>query len=180
MKLILDFDDTIFNTTEFKKYIFRVLEDHGVPEASSLYERSKNQGELFSLPVFLKNVGKSGLYLEIMSCCTKFVYAPMVAILELAGKDNCSIVTHGDSLFQKDKIARSGVGGMVKEVIVVSGSKKDIVESFAKNYPLEKIIFVDDKIDFLLDIDTCQYPNLHVIHFSKEKIKILEDEIFAG
>lgn len=177
MKLILDFDDTIFNTKAFKSHIFEVLETQGVSGADILYEKDREQGVLFSLVNFLKKLHNGDLYPSIMKDAKKYVNGGMLDILKSVSKDNCYIVTYGDDMFQRDKIRESGIESMVNKVFVVNGSKKKIVESLVNRFSSESVIFVDDKKKFLLDIDLDVHRNLQLFHFTYKKIDILKSEI---
>lgn len=177
MKILLDFDDTIFDTKAFKKHIFEVLKKNTVFNGEVLYEEGKKRGELFSLFLFLKKLNKENLYKEIMEYSKECVHKEISVLLSDYGKENCFIITYGDKNFQKEKIDYSGVMTMVQEVTVVSGSKKNTVEAYAKRFPYEKVLFIDDKKEFLDDVDTVKYKNLTCIHFADMSVKDLKQVI---
>ncbi len=179
MKIILDFDDTIFNTKAFKKHIFEVLKSEGVYNGEEIYEEGKKRGELFALRSYLIKLGKEFLYEELIQYSKECVSKEMLDFLNKYGKDNCFIVTHGDEVFQREKILYSGIINMVNEVFVVAGSKMAIVEKIAKKFQDEKVIFIDNKEEFLKDIDCATNKNLLLIHYKDSTVSELIERINA-
>lgn len=188
MKLIIDFDDVIFDTKSFKKSLFEILARSGAVNAQDLYEKERNKETPFSLLDFLHRIFSEQdacndqtskgniIYKEIMSGCKLFINEEMISFLKEIGKENCYVVTNGDMAFQMDKLARTGVDVLVKEICVVSGSKKEEVERLCVLFLQEKVIFVDDKVKFFDDIDMTLCNNLKTIIYDKTNLGTLKNE----
>ena len=187
MKLILDFDDTLFNNAKFKKHLFYIAQNYGITNVEELYTQSRSSETPFSLKNFLqKSLPESNIdntssveqmYEEIMSICETCVNKDVIDLVKNVGKNNCFLVTHGDDEFQKDKINMVMVRGYFSEVIIVPGSKKAIIESLCERYSSQVVIFVDDKIRFFEDIDMERCKNLKTVLFDNGGIKNLSKEI---
>lgn len=184
MKLILDFDDVLFKTSELKERFFATLERLGVKDAREKYHFERKNDRPFSLRLFLQRICKEEnipdadlLYREILFICRDLKNEEMMNIVNEVGKENCYIVTNGDEEYQKDKITLSGIGNAVQETIVVPGSKKEAVESVCRHFPEEDIIFVDDKELFFSDIDKEAVPNLKTILYDAVGLDNLMAEV---
>lgn len=189
MKLIVDFDDVLFDVSQLKERFFKVLKRHGVknPEDEYIFERKNDRP--FSLRLFLERICKEevlsetrveSMYQDIMSVCKDLKNIELLEVLKEVGKENCYIVTSGDKEFQMDKITRTEVDKIAEEVIVVPGSKKAIVESLCLRFPNEKVIFIDDKIKFFDDITMEKCPNLKTILFDTYGLLSVKQEIEEG
>lgn|SRR3989338_732094 len=182
MKLIFDFDDTIFkNTGPFKEKIFSTLEKAGVSrDISEPYYREVREFE-FSLKNFIAELFKregieknvEDVYEEIMSACKDCLNNDLVEIVKGASKENCYIVTNGESLYQKDKIERSGIAHLFSEIHTVPGSKKDVIEKICEQHIKEKIIFIDNSERFFADLDMERCKNLKTVLFDENGLKNL-------
>jgi FMN phosphatase YigB (HAD superfamily) len=189
MKLIVDFDDVLFKTSILKAKFFSVLADHGVKNAEEHYKYERTPERPFSLELFLKRICKEEnisdisaglLYEEIMEVCSECVNETMVQLLTDMGAENCFIVTNGDEEFQKEKLVRSGIYTLVREVTIVPGSKKEKVEAICAQFPDEEITFVDDKSRFFDDIDMEQCKNLKTVLFDENGFENLKAEMEAS
>lgn len=186
MKLILDFDDVIFNVGELKEKFFSVLEVKGFNNAREEYHLERKSDQPFSLKLFLIRVCKvkdvpsdeiDAMYEEIMSGIEHFKNEYLFQIIEEIGKENCYIVTSGDKEFQMDKITRVGVNNLVQEVFVVPNSKKEIMEELCTRFANEKVIFIDNKNKHTEEIDTNKFPNLKAILYNKIGLNTLKAEL---
>lgn len=188
MKLVVDFDDVVFDTASLKKATFSVLSEIGINNGEELYRSTRAFIQPFSLKQFLLlvcgEIGRSEdvnrLYELIMKDCQSFVNESMVSILKEIGKENCYIVTQSDEEYQKDKVTRTGLQDLVQEVIIVSGSKKEAIESLCAYFPSEEIIFVDDKQKFFDDIDMKKCKNLRTILYNENGLSALKSGIEAS
>jgi len=186
MILIVDFDDVLFDAAELKEKFFSVLEAHGVKNPRDHYTYERANDRPFSLRGFLNRVCKEEgvtvpteeLYEEIMSVCHELRNEELVTLMADVGKESTYIVTSGEEEFQRDKIARSGIGEHAKVIIVVPGSKKEAIENICKQFPNETVIFVDDKVKFFSDLDMAAHPNLKTILYTNHDVrKVVEEEI---
>ncbi len=187
MKVIFDFDDVIFNAKQFKRELFWVLESHGYVDVSQLYEKARSSGEPFSLRAFIKAIDGTlsedsfaSLYETIIQKSKHLVNEEIFRLMKSLGKDNCYIVTNGVEEFQLDKIRRSIGEDSYREVIVVSGDKREAITMLCKRHGDEEVIFVDDKIAFLNALDFEQCKNLKTVLFNEHGFGNLVAEIEAS
>ena len=184
MKLVVDFDDVLFDTKKLKDAFFAVLQQRGVRDPEGQYGFERKNDRPFSLKLFMGRIAEEeniddvdSMYEEVMSRCAEWRNDELIEVVQKAGKDNCYIVTSGDDEFQKDKIVRSDVGSFFREIIVVPGSKNRTIEALCALYPHEDVIFIDDKHRFFNDIamETC--PNLKTVLYNKHGLDNLRAEI---
>lgn len=156
MKLILDFDDTIFDTERFKKEkLFLCLEKQGV-SASNFEQNYKKYGAThptYDLSTHLKSlcrefniqIDTDSVIYEISKGLEEFVFPEYLEIIKKYGRENIFILTQGDLNFQQLKIKRSEVDKKVEQILIVRDSKKEKLDELALLWPNETIVFVDDK-----------------------------------
>src|SRR3989344_2468341 len=177
MKYIFDFDDVLFNNTkEFRIYMYACLEEAGVArsDAEAYYETVRTKE--FSLIDFISNLlsqsvseQKGGttteeIYGKIMSKCKDFINIELIEKVKTFGKDNCYIITNGERKFQEDKMARSGITPLFKEIHIVPGSKKEFIYTICNDNKDEEVFYFEDKIRFIEDVDLTKCHNLKVVH----------------
>ena len=184
MKVIFDFDDVIFDTARFKEFIFVAFERKGYTDVRSKYEVVRKNNQPFSLETFIAEVlndtkesTRKDLYEEAMSYCPQCINPHVHALMQKLGRENCYIVTNGIDDFQKDKIRRSIGEESVQEVIVVSGGKLEAVRDLCQKYSAEEVIFVDDKREFLHNLDMESCPNLKTVLFNEHGMENFMAEI---
>jgi FMN phosphatase YigB (HAD superfamily) len=186
MKYIFDFDDVLFNTKKFKERIYTSVEKVGISREveENYYQEFKKYA--FSLKKFLSSlfakekkeqVSIDAIYEEIMFDCKSFLNEDLIKIVQSLGVGNSLIVTSGDEEFQMDKIKRAGVEPLFSQIVVVPGSKKEVIEKICSENKNEKIIFVDDKVKFFEDIDMSKCPNLETILYDAQGFEKLKKEI---
>jgi FMN phosphatase YigB (HAD superfamily) len=187
MKLLMDFDDTVFNAGKFKQHLFYVAERYGVNDIELLYKQARERDTPFSLKKFLQEAMETAsvdkavvldqVYEEVMAVCDSCINEEVLQVVRSIGKSDCSMVTQGDREYQEDKIDRSGVREYFSQVIIVTRTKKDVVEEFCQRYPTQDIIFVDDKVKFFNDIDMEKCGNLKTVVFNEHGLENLTAEI---
>jgi FMN phosphatase YigB (HAD superfamily) len=183
MKFIFDFDDVLFNTKDLKRWMYTSLNNVGISfnVAEAYYE--KIRGGEFSLKNYLselvleQKIDVNQVYEEIMAKCPDFVNTELVNIIRKIGKENSYLVTYGEKEFNRAKVERSGLAPLFSEIHIVQGSKKEIIRDICERNKTEKIIFVDDKIKFIEDIDMAKCPNLKTILFNEQGLKKVIAEI---
>ena len=189
MKYIFDFDDVLFNNTrQFKPHMFALIAKAGVPrEAVEEYYEQVRQRE-FSLEEFIRSLFSSygiGLdrvnivYENILKESPKFINGKLLEAVHRIGKDNCYIVTNGDQKFQEDKIRYSGIEDFFVKahVRIVSGSKKEKIKEICEKNKGEEVVFIDDKRQFIDEINLKDFPNLTTIHYKEEEFQSLMHKI---
>lgn len=183
MKVILDFDDVLFNAKAFKELMFFYLEEKGARNARDVYKKMREMEEVFSMPEFLSQLfptqeEQDEVYKGIMTPAAWMANKEVLNIIQEVGKDNIFIVSHGNEAFQRDKIERAlGDSVLLSHVVVVPGSKADEVGRICAMYSNEDIIFVDDKVLFLNDLPVSDLPNLKTVLFNQHGIETLRAEI---
>lgn len=180
MKFIFDFDDVLFFTTRHRKeHMFVLLEKVGIPlaEIEEYYKKARLEGLLLKnmLAHFLasKRINQKKLYEEIMAENKNFINVALLETIKKLGKDNCFLITHGGTEFQKDKIKRTGVAPLFSKIIIIQGSKKEAVEKICAKHKDEKVIFIDDKVTCFEDLDFKKYPNLKTILYDEHGLEKL-------
>lgn len=183
MKLVLDFDDVLFKTKEMKEFFVRMLENKGVGRniTEQLYAKHRGTGIPFSLKRFLwtvsirediPEIGTHVFYEEILKACPLFTNQPVVKLVSSLGAENMYILTHGDEEYQMEKIIKTVGRHFAKEIIIVTGSKKEKLAAICDAHPDEEIIFVEDQEHVLKEIE--ERKNLTTILFDYQGISHLE------
>ncbi len=193
MKLILDFDDVLFKAGDLKEVIFNTLASYGLENVREFYDMARKSGEPFSLRRFLYHVcdykkaegmhplvDVDMIYEEIMRVCPDLGNQELALLVKSVGKDNCYIVTNGDEEFQRDKIRRAGMDTLVQEVYVVPGGKKEKIAEICKAFPLEEVIFTDDKNKFFIELNLEECRNLKTVIYNENGLENLKAEIEAS
>ncbi len=184
MKFIFDFDDMLFNTKQLKDRIFLCLDKVGVSYDKAEAYYKKVRGGEFSLKNFItelfnqekiKEIRMENVYEDIMSECLNFVNKELVDVVHELGKENCYLATYGEKEFQLDKIKRAGIFSLFSEIIVVPGSKKEIIYDICEKNKAEKILFIDNKIEFFEDLDMAKCPNLKTILYDEQGLEKLRE-----
>jgi FMN phosphatase YigB (HAD superfamily) len=186
MKFIFDFDDVLFNnTTQFKKQIFNVLVKNGVPEPVAMEYYAEVREKEFSLKKFIvflfaklniKNEVDQ-IYKSILMGCSKFLNTELIEEVKKMGKENCYLLTNGEFEFQQDKIKYAGILNLFDTIYIVPGTKKEIIHDICDNNSKEKIVFVEDRVKFIKDLDFVKYPNLKAILYDEQGLEKLKAEI---
>ena len=193
MKFIFDFDDVLFNNTkQFKPHMYVCLEKAGVPRTVSEEYYKEAREKEFSLKNFITILlahdplslkfqrGKEKVeevYEEIMRECKNFINVQLTEMVKKLGRNNCFIVTNGEKQFQEDKIKNSGIASLFSEIYIVPNSKKEIIYDICNGNKNEKIIFIEDKIKFIEDLDFKKCPNLKIILYDEQGLEKLKAEI---
>lgn len=177
MKLILDFDDVLMDTSLLKKKIASSLYDLGIPkEIADHYYEQRDKSVPFSFKSFLlsflkkekiESISPIDLYEKIMVICPDILNKEIVQVAKNIGKANSIIVTNGDKDYQMDKIKKSGIETLFSEIHITNGSKKDVVEDICLRNLNEKVIFVDNKIEFFNDLDMGRCKNLKTLLYDE-------------
>ncbi len=180
MKYIFDFDDVLFNTTKrSKEYLYPLMENLGILHKDIEIYYKKKRKENFSLIDFLDHFHlEPKLYQQIMQDSIKFANLELIEIVKKLGKENCSMVTYGDKVFQLDKIKSIGIEDLFAEIIVATeDDKKEFIEKICLKFKHEKVLFIDDKQEYFDRLDLKKCPNLKTILFDEQGLEKLKLEI---
>ncbi|MDP9249664.1 MAG: hypothetical protein M3M85_04130, partial [bacterium] len=138
----------------------------------------KEKGSGFSLKRMLKHFSlHAGLHDEIMKENPAFVNKEVFEFLKTLEPKDCYVVTCGDEEFQKEKVRSAGLEPFFSEIIVVPGSKKEVVERICGQFPNEPVVFIDDRQYYFDDLDSEKYPNLKTVLYTGQTAQQLQQEI---
>lgn len=188
MKLIFDYDDVIVDSSKIKAALFKVLADRGFPNAARDYALWRSSGKVFSYRDFLVSVDSSlgfpenkelqdSLYNNIIAVSGSSVKPEILEIMKRYRPENCYIVTNGTEEDQMQKIRESIGEDSVRQIYVVSGSKRDVIKEICLRHKDEEVIFIDDKAHYLNDIHGEGYENLKTVLFNEHGLENLKAEI---
>ncbi|MCK5413115.1 MAG: hypothetical protein KAI57_01940 [Candidatus Pacebacteria bacterium] len=157
MKIILDFDDTIFNTFRVMQEFRKIFNRLGFTDDEfwSAYQQCKNNINDFNPDIFLdiigkirpcdKNKAKEGMQ-NLTEKFSNYIFSDFFCFLNIAKKEELILLSHGLSDFQKNKIEKSGIIPYFSEVIITSRDKAEDIEEIKNKYN-EKLIFIEDKAE---------------------------------
>lgn len=154
MNYYLDFDYTLFDTYNFRKGLYEILEANGfnqthlslTPEYNTNGNKLLNIKELFinlansrNIPIdnFLKPLE------ELYARCAEFVYDDTIEFLKYlkSNKHNIHILTWGDRKFQEEKVLSSKLDKYIDGIIYAENLKYTL-----ENVDYKNGIFIDDSI----------------------------------
>lgn len=72
--------------------------------------------------------------------------------------------------YQRDKIVRTGVAAVVRDVVLTGESKIEALRTLATDFPHDAIVFVDDMVDHLIAVQGA-LPRVHCIHMERAGAK---------
>jgi FMN phosphatase YigB (HAD superfamily) len=163
MKLILDFDDVVFDTKSFKtKRLFKSLIPVGL---SAQYfkkhyarERIGRGAYIFSehLQKIQRETGIPVSIPKILRKITKgaetFLNPHIVRLMKEVGKKHTVLVTQGEPLLQQAKIRGSSVHKLVSSVTIVGKgeSKETALRAFCSKHKNEICYFIDDSFEHFI------------------------------
>lgn len=183
MKVVLDFDDVIFNANAFKELMFFYLAERGIKNARNVYDDMRREEEVFSVVRYLDELGikeeeRDEVYEGIMTPCAWLVNKEVITIMEELGEENIFILSQGEEAYQRDKIDRA-VGDKVlgSHIAIVSESKTEELRKICEAYRDEEVIFADDKAKFLNALPVASLPNLKTVLFDKHGLETLRAEM---
>ncbi len=158
MKIVLDFDDTIFNTYGLLNDFLKVYKKAGFREEEfySGYEKVKERFKdfdlklimdvLYDLRQFDKNKARERIAC-ILEKTDSYVYSDFVDFTKNFKKINLTLLSYGTTKFQKEKIEKSKIVPLLNEIIITENDKADDFENITRKYGSEKIFFIDDRAD---------------------------------
>ncbi len=156
MKIVLDFDDTIFNTHELIQCFFGVFKQVGFSSEEFLngFEMVRKKRRDFDLPTFVdllnekKPFDKKAVESQLDTIINKsnvLVYPDFLEFARKFDKDSLMILSFGTTPFQKNKIEKSNILPFFSEVIITDKNKDEEINHIVNKYNREKIFFVEDK-----------------------------------
>ncbi|MDH4330571.1 MAG: hypothetical protein OEV93_03410 [Candidatus Moranbacteria bacterium] len=185
MKILLDFDDTLFHTAKFKEDLIGVFEECGVsPEdfKKYYYDYSPNDSNSdLKRYVFESHIDRLSEILgidgenlrkkahEFLSDTSAYLFSDVDEFLENFSKDDVYIISFGCD-FLKIKIGNTGIGKKVSEIVTTDKVKEfavgDLLGREKEKFDGEKIFFLDDRIDHLKSVKS-KFPEIVSILVSR-------------
>lgn len=160
MLLLLDFDDTLFNTELFNKKIQEIFLSHGVQkdDLELNYQKAYARGYTFEkqLKILKNDFGYvldqgllTGEYKEIMKNAKKFLWKDTLPFLTYFSKQcvSMTLISSGNSSWQKAKIKNASIQDFFQKILIVPPKpekKVKAVKNRCKTSP-ELAVFIDDK-----------------------------------
>ena len=156
MKIVLDFDDTIFNTHKLMQCFLDILKEFNFTEEEffGVYKKCKEKvgdfnpkimiGLLSEIRPFDKVKVEERLSL-ILNDLEDFVYPDFFDFAKSFNKKDLILLSFGAIDSQKEKIEHSGIISYFQEVIITQKDKTENLENIINGN--EKIFFIDDKAE---------------------------------
>jgi len=157
MKIILDFDDTIFNTFQVMQEFRKIFNRLGFTDDEfwSAYRQCKKENNDFVPDIFLETIGEIRSYdknkakediQNLIERFSDYIFSDFFCFLSIAKKEELILLSYGSSDFQKNKIEKSGIVPYFSEIIITSRDKAEDIEEIKKRYN-EKLVFIEDKAE---------------------------------
>ncbi|MBU1074752.1 HAD hydrolase-like protein [Patescibacteria group bacterium] len=178
MKIVLDFDHTLFDTEKFKQALQGRLAMFGVTvdQFNSNYRIVKEQLGHYDYQEHLRllaqeeELDENDLLLnfnEIVNSANEFLFPDVLNFLEslkAISKSELYLLTFGQDKFQQAKVEASGIRPYFKEVVDTVDSK---LIFFDQNKKLQKATFVDNR-GKTIDQIKMKYPDVVAIWLKRE------------
>lgn len=168
MKIILDFDDTIFNTHRLAKESVVIFEKFGFTEKEfwDAYQKCKKIKGDFDLDMVVDlvfNSNKSN-YPNTEDClidknkikkemnflflkASEFIYPDLFDFVKKFNGKDLILLSFGEINFQGMKIENSKITSFFSETIITQKNKVEDLKLICEKYGDEKIFFIDDKAE---------------------------------
>jgi len=186
MKIIFDFDHTLFSAKQFyfalKKAFFKL----GVKEKlfQETFEESKGVGRDYKPEKQFKLIHKTRpeikigklkeSFEKILKTAPKFLYNDVLGFLKKWSKEaDFILLSYGEEKFQKLKIENSGIKKYFKRVIITRDidKSKPFKKLFSEN---KKIIFVEDNPQALSKTKT-SFPQIITVRINRGEGKYYQE-----
>ena len=183
--VIIDFDGVLFDDRRFKKEYESLFRHAGVSHDlyEKTYQQSKEKGHydprahirlalgfVSSEPSVQKNLyARVTKFLEQSS---RYVFKDVSDFLGFLKKEHIRAVllSTGDPVFQKQKIAKSGIEHLFDDVVIISeASKLHAIDAMVRKEKSTRFMFIDDKKEVVEEIKK-SLPSVHVVHMQRNMI----------
>jgi len=156
MKIVIDFDDTIFNTYMFVQEIIKHFQRVGFTsdEFKEIYKKSKekmnsfDQKTVVDLFFQLKPFDKEDVVEEIDSLIERsreFIYPDFKKFANEHIRKELTLLSFGTTDFQKRKIDNANISNLFDKVHITDKDKVFYLENIYRSNPEDLIVFIDDK-----------------------------------
>lgn len=177
MKIVLDFDDTIFNTQglidEFLDIYKR--ENFSKEEFRNGYKQVKEKFKDFDLKLIsdalynLRQFNREKVNREInyiLNKAGRHVYSDFIDFTRNFKKDDLMLLSYGTTKFQKEKIEKSRIVPLLSEIVITKNDKADDFKNITRKYSDEKIFFIDDRAD-QVDSVKKEFPQIIILKMER-------------
>lgn len=178
MKIIFDFDNTLFSVKKFYEAFQNSFKEIGINkklfeetfEKAKAGNKSYNPEKHFKLiiqkkpEISLKELKEN--FEKALEQGEKFLYSDTQPFFKkLKNKFDLFLVSYGNKKFQREKIEKSGITKFFKKVIITSdASKISSLKKILKKH--EKAIFIDDNPEALSAVKE-KFPQVITIRMSR-------------
>jgi len=162
MKIVLDFDDTIFNTHRLMREFLEIVKKFGFTEEEffGAYQECKKIMGYFDPKTIIELLNKAKPFDKvkaekeidlILSDLSNFVYSDFFDFVKDFKKESLILLSFGAIDFQEIKIENSGITSYFQKVIITQRDKTEDLKNILrqtqddKGNEGEKIFFIDDK-----------------------------------
>ena len=156
MKIILDFDDTIFNTHGLMRDVCTVFNSSGFQEEQfwDAYQECKEKAGDFNPEIIIDLLDKIKPFDKIeikqkidliLDNSKDYVYPNFFSFARSFNKKDLILLSFGEINFQGTKIENSGVNPFFSKVLITQKNKIENLKPICEKYLEEKIFFIDDK-----------------------------------
>ena len=188
--MILDFDNTLYNTNLLKIELEKIFADYGVTPADYASSEqlaihgSEGTHYDYTVELHIQILHEKGYKIPHEEAVKKiqalfennYAYEDTIFFLEALKKKNDRMVllTAGNEQFQRAKIQSIKIEDYFDEIICVRGKKEEYVESVYT--PHEKIFFINDKLKENIAVknqrkDICVITKWNPLKNSEEELK---------
>lgn len=177
MKIILDFDDTIFNTHKLMHDVSAIFERVGFRKKDffEAYRKCKEKAGDFNPEIIIDLLNEVKLFDKteakkkidsILNNSKDFVYPDFFSFAGSFNKKDLILLSFGEVNFQKIKIKNSGVNSFFNKVIIIQKNKTKELKPICEKYPEEKMFFIDDKGEQIDEIKKV-FPQLIAVRMKR-------------
>jgi FMN phosphatase YigB (HAD superfamily) len=181
MKVVLDFDDTIFDSRCFKADLMGIFAKYGISEDefnASAYSKSCEGVNKYDVASQLKKlehlkaVSLEPLRREIENWgkdLSGYVFQDFFYFIRELSVDNLVLLTFGDIEFQQLKVANSGLEKYFSRLLFTEADKGSVLKQYlAEIDRREEVFFIDDREEQLTSVARL-IPNVHCLRMRREE-----------
>ena len=179
---IIDFDGVLFNDMRFKQEYETLFQCAGISRVTyeKTYQQTKKKG-YYDPRIHIRlalgsgkgaSVTEKSLFSQIKTFLDqsfRFVYGDVKKFLAFLKEEgiNAILLSTGDAVFQKHKLAKSGIHDFFNDVIIIPHASKiaDVDMILRKMKPMSAI-FIDDKREVVEAIKN-SLPSVYAIHMRR-------------
>ena len=182
--LIIDFDGVLFDDVRFKKEYESLFRRAGI--SKEIYERTYQQTKkkgYYDPRIHIRlalgsgqgaSVTEKNLFSQIkkfLDQSSRFIYGDVKKFLAFVKKEgiNAVLLSTGDVVFQKHKIAKSGIEDCFDEVVIIPhASKTADVDLILRRKKPVSAIFIDDKKEIVEAVKN-SLPSVYTVQMRRSE-----------